>query len=159
MVKYKLVIERMLEKHIDRVHKIEEMVNTHPWNKISFYDCLKFKYYALVLRHGKKIIGFIILDTSIDEVHVLNFAVNPQEQHKGFGQMMLIYVLKEIKALGTKCIYLEVRKSNMLAQYLYKKFGFKQIGVRKDYYPKLPDQREDAVVLRLVYREKHETSL
>ena len=42
--------------------------------------------------------------------------------------------------------FLEVRRSNDPAVALYKKFGFKAVGTRKNYY-KTPTGREDALIM------------
>ena len=90
------------------------------------------------------IIGFFIFYNVMDEMHVLDITVARDMQSKGFGSLILDYVIKKYSALNIKYFFLEVRESNSAAIKLYKKFGFKVFLLRKGYYE---DNGEDALCM------------
>ncbi len=80
----------------------------------------------------------------LDEAHITLLAVHPHYQHQGLGQAMLLALMAEACDRGLERATLEVRASNVPALSLYKKFGFKIAGRRRDYYK---DTDEDALIL------------
>jgi ribosomal-protein-alanine N-acetyltransferase len=97
-----------------------------------------------VLLKNETILGYYIASTVVDESEIITIAVNPKFRRQNLGKFMLSNILKEAQEKRSKFIFLESRKSNTPALNLYKSFGFKEIGVRKNYY-----KNEDAVILRL----------
>ncbi len=85
-------------------------------------------------------VGYIGLRVDV-KAEIMNFAVFPREQKKGYGKALLTYALDYLKAHHVKTLSLEVRESNHVAQHLYTSFGFKKSHIRKNYY-----QNEDAIV-------------
>lgn len=79
-----------------------------------------------------------------DQAHINNLAVRPELRRRGLGSEMLEAVTKEAQALGAENLTLEVRRSNVAAQHLYERAGFREAGVRKNYYS---TPVEDALVL------------
>ena len=79
-----------------------------------------------------------------DQAHINNLAVRPELRGRGLGIQMLEAVMAEARRLGAESLALEVRRSNVAAQRLYKKAGFHEDGVRKSYYTQ---PVEDALVL------------
>ncbi len=76
-------------------------------------------------------LGFLTYQEILDEVHILNFGIKKTFQGKGFGKLFLKFFLYNV---NKKNIFLEVFKDNRKAINLYKKFNFKIIGVRKNFY-------------------------
>jgi len=72
--------------------------------------------------------------------------VHPDFRGMGIGERVLQFVIEEVKSRGARLITLEVRPSNTAAVSLYRKLGFKMLGIRKGYYTVPP---EDAIVLGL----------
>ena len=58
--------------------------------------------------------------------------------------MILVAMLDRAVELGAAVATLEVRVSNVVAQNLYRKYGFKQVGLRRRYYS---DSGEDALIM------------
>lgn len=79
-----------------------------------------------------------------DQAHINNLAVRPEFRGRGLGIQMLAAVVAEAERLGAGSIGLEVRRSNIAAQRLYKKAGFREHGIRKSYYTQ---PVEDALLL------------
>ncbi len=79
-----------------------------------------------------------------DEAHITNIAVREQHRGKGIGELLLMSMVELAKELNTRIVTLEVRISNIPAQNLYLKYGFKGVGLRKGYYT---DNKEDALIM------------
>jgi ribosomal-protein-alanine N-acetyltransferase len=88
----------------------------------------------------EKVVGYIGTEKVAGETHIINMAVHPDYRNKGIGKKLMA------KALNHKAIvYLEVRVSNTPAQKIYEHFGFKKVGIRKNYYR---DNGEDAIIMK-----------
>jgi ribosomal-protein-alanine acetyltransferase len=92
------------------------------------------------------IVGFIAFRRVIDEAELRNMAVDPAYQRQGVGRELLAIGCRRLLEQGVRHIYLEVRASNIPAQWLYYSAGFGLRSRRRDYYN---DPREDALVLSL----------
>ncbi|HAJ01547.1 MAG TPA: ribosomal-protein-alanine N-acetyltransferase, partial [Dehalococcoidia bacterium] len=79
-----------------------------------------------------------------EEAHITEIAVRETRRGNGIGELLLIGSLREAVKYGSKVMTLEARVSNFIAQRLYEKYGFKNVGTRKAYYS---DNREDAVIM------------
>ena len=91
-----------------------------------------------------KVIGFAGLWTIVDEGHITNIAVHPDYRGKGIGSKLVKSLIDNSKDWYINDLTLEVRYSNKIAQNLYKKYGFIEEGIRKNYYA---DNKEDAVIM------------
>ena len=141
----------MGEKDLERVLEIENLSFPTPWSRRIFLatleDQLSQGFIARSSEAGRDIIlGFILYQQVLDEVHILNIAIHPEFRRKGLASEMLAFVLQRVIRLEAKDVYLDVRASNKAAKKLYKKFGFTPIGLRKGYYREVG---EDAVVMWL----------
>lgn len=129
------------------VLEIERRAYEFPWTESIFKDCLKSGYSAWVLAaNDGRLAGYALMSMAVDEAHVLNLCVDPQQQRRGHGLKLLKHVMKIARAAQASIVLLEVRKSNKAALKLYESIGFARIGVRKGYYP-AAGGREDALVL------------
>jgi len=134
------------EKDIDKVLAIEEESNPVPWTIKNFKDCIEKGYYSLVLKENNKVIGFAILSVSTEESHLLNIGLTSLKRGRGLGRELLEKMIMAAEVMGSKKIFLEVRISNVIAIDLYKGSGFKEVGLRKEYY-RLKEGREDAILM------------
>ena len=91
-------------------------------------------------------IGHGVIQLILDEAHLLNITVRPQSQGQGYGLQLLEHLMAEAGRQGGRECFLEVRASNQSAYRLYERFGFNEIGRRRDYYP-AANGREDALVM------------
>lgn len=131
---------------IDNVHIIETLSFSTPWSKDAFYNELtqnKFAKY-IVIENGEQLVGYIGAWIVIDEVHITNIAILPEFRGQKLGEQLLGTMMEQSKRLGAKSMTLEVRVSNKVAQNLYKKLGFQNGAIRKNYYT---DNQEDALVM------------
>ncbi len=90
------------------------------------------------------IVGFSGIWMLADEAHLTNIAVRRQYRGKGLGEFLVIATIDLATQLKASFITLEVRASNLVAQNLYHKYGFVQMGIRRGYYL---DNREDAIIM------------
>ena len=90
------------------------------------------------------IVGFSGIWMIADEAHLTNIAVRRQYQGKRLGELLILATIDLAAELKASFMTLEVRASNLIAQSLYHKYGFTQMGIRHGYYL---DNREDAVIM------------
>lgn len=139
-------IRLMEERDLDAIMEVETQCFTLPWSREAFYNELhqnRFAHY-LVLEEDGKVIGYCGAWLVVDEAHITNIAVLPAYQGKGFGEVLLSSMIAECKERAIERMTLEVRASNHVAQGLYKKLGFTEGAIRKNYYS---DNQEDAIVM------------
>jgi [ribosomal protein S18]-alanine N-acetyltransferase len=90
------------------------------------------------------IIGFAGLWLMVDEAHVTTIATHPDHRRLGLGEFLLASLIDIAYTIGAKWVTLEVRVSNYPAQNLYRKYGFREAGLRHRYYS---DNQEDALIM------------
>lgn len=139
----------MVAGDVDDVFAVETEVYPHPWSRGNFVDSLASGYSGWTLRddHGA-LVGYFLLMAAVDEAHLLNVAVAAPRQRQGVGLFLLDKIVACARGLSMESILLEVRPSNLRALKVYEKYGFTEIGRRKNYYPAHNGQREDAIVMR-----------
>lgn len=92
----------------------------------------------------KKLFGFAGFKRTLDTADIMNIVVKKSFRNKGIGKKLLDFLIKEAKKQNIKNIFLEVNKNNFPALKLYKNFGFKEIGIRKNYY-----QNSDGINMKI----------
>lgn len=141
-----LDFQPMTAADLDYVVAVEQRSYPFPWTYGVFVDSLAAGYRAWVGREKGSIIAYALMMTVLDEVHLLNITVAPERQGRGLGRALLSHLIADVRALGSKIMYLEVRPSNINALEMYRRFGFIVIGERRGYYP-AANGREDAIVM------------
>ena len=101
-----------------------------------------------MLSEAQDLVGHGIASVAAGESHLLNLCVRRDQQGRGYGRHLLRHLLAAIAARGAGVVFLEVRPTNWSANALYESVGFREIGIRKDYYPAAIGH-EDARVLAL----------
>ena len=147
-----LDIRPIQENDFPSVLKIEQASYRFPWSERLFLDCVAAGYHCRVLLKEGDVAGYCIVAHAAEEVHVLNICVGPEYRREGCARLLIKNEISIGAESGAKEIYLEVRVSNLGAIDLYKGLGFKNVGVRKDYYP-TGSGREDAYVFRLLLED------
>jgi [ribosomal protein S18]-alanine N-acetyltransferase len=141
-----LEIGRMRRRHLKGVMAIERQVYPRPWSPnlfLSEMSELRNRTY-LVARMNKEVVGYGGIMCYGDEAHVTTIAVDPEEHRRKIGTRLLFELMQEALRMGARAVSLEVRVSNWGAQRLYSRFGFRPVGIRKNYYQ---ETGEDAVVM------------
>jgi ribosomal-protein-alanine N-acetyltransferase len=147
-------LQVMTEPWLDEVCRIEKRAYTHPWSRGNFSDSLRAGYHAQVLTQGQTLLGYHVLMLGAGEAHLLNITVEPEEQGRGLARQMLGELVRWSRAQGAQSLWLEVRVSNDRARQIYERYGFKSVGLRRNYYPLAPFKREDALIMSLPLTEE-----
>ncbi|MGH7935064.1 MAG: ribosomal protein S18-alanine N-acetyltransferase [Candidatus Binataceae bacterium] len=137
-------------RDLPRIMEIERLAFDHPWSLDSFIRELSLPFSRLVVASSGKIeceflTGYLCRWMVADECHILNIAVHPKMRRSGVGFDLISDAIAEAKANETQIVTLEVRRSNLPARGLYRKFHFEERRLRHNYY----GPGEDAIVMEL----------
>ncbi len=136
----------MKRRHLRGVMAIERQVYPRPWSPNLFLSEMaetRNRCY-LVARIDREVVGYGGLIGYGEEAHVTNIAVDPLHHRQKIGTRLLHDLIQNAILLGADAVSLEVRVSNWGAQRLYGRFGFRPVGVRKNYYQEI---NEDALIM------------
>lgn len=145
----KIVIRNMEEKDLMRVLEIERASFSKPWTYLDFADSLNAPNIYMVATVDEEVAGYCGLWGVAGEGQINNVAVADEFRNQGIAYAMLISLIEVGKLQGLAEYTLEVRISNLPAISVYRKLGFVEEGIRKNYYEK---PAEDALIMWL--REK-----
>ena len=145
----RLTRRAMTVQDLDAVVALEQRAYSHPWSRGNFTDSLAAGYLAELWWQGDDLLGYFVAMAGVDELHLLNITVAPDQQGRGHGRTMMAALQQHALARAAATLWLEVRESNHRARALYRRLGFTEVGLRRGYYPAVP-RREDAVVMSLV---------
>ncbi|MCI9070933.1 ribosomal protein S18-alanine N-acetyltransferase [Clostridium sp.] len=137
----------MKDVHINGVYNLSKECFAIPWTLDSITNELNnpsAKYIIAENLETNEVIGFVGVWIIAGEGDITNIAVNPKYRKHGVASNLLLNLLDICKSLNCNDITLEVRESNIPAQNLYKKFDFKEEGIRKGYYS---DNGENAIIM------------
>ncbi|MDO4345020.1 MAG: ribosomal protein S18-alanine N-acetyltransferase [Eubacteriales bacterium] len=138
-------IRRMRPEDLEQVERIEADTFSQPWTRAGFLSSLEAdSTIYLTVWEKSEIVGYCGLMKVLEEGDITNVAVKREFRGRGIGRMMLENLLKLAGEQGVREFTLEVRKSNAAAIALYKKLGFQDCGLRKNFYEK---PVEDAVIM------------
>ena len=130
-----MTFREMLVEDLDQVMDIEEALFSVPWTREGFLTYLMKKdTMFFVVEEKDQILGYCSMMTVLDEGDILNVAVKKDRQKEGIGQFLVDSVLRIAGMQGIKLVHLEVREGNGAARRLYERLGFKEDGLRKNYY-------------------------
>ncbi|MEY3950853.1 MAG: ribosomal-protein-alanine N-acetyltransferase [Pseudomonadota bacterium] len=145
----------MAVRDLDEVIEVESLSHQSTWTKGNFVDSLNAGYWAYCLRRlaeddddPDELIAYCVLLPSVNELELLNITVHPDYRKKGYAHKILEIMEDLALSRSMESIFLEVRYGNQPAKNLYQKFGFEQVGLRKDYYPLISGGREDAIIMK-----------
>lgn len=130
---------------VDAVSEVEEKSFSHPWSRASFVrevqenKCARY----VVLREDGVAVAYAGVWFVLDEGHITNIAVRPDKRGLGYGEKVTRAMMQLAADSGMSWMTLECRRSNAVAQNLYHKLGFIDVGYRKRYY----DNSEDALIM------------
>lgn len=132
------------------VLEIERRAFPQPWSRAFFEKELATPFARLVVATDvsepqPRVVGYTCRWRITDEVHLLNVAVHHGRRGRGVGRLLVEAVVSEARAAQARTMFLEVRAGNVAARRLYRRLGFRDLGVRRGYYG--PGQ--DAIVMEL----------
>jgi [ribosomal protein S18]-alanine N-acetyltransferase len=136
---------------VGRVHEIDVLSFSLPWPEKSFRFELTENpsTLALVAEIQPESASALLIGTSVvwiilDEAHIATIAIHPDYRGRGYGKRLLAETLRRSIQRGAQLATLEVRASNLVAQQMYREFGFTIVGRRLHYYR---DNDEDAILM------------
>jgi ribosomal-protein-alanine N-acetyltransferase len=136
----------MRRRHLRQVLRIESQVYPRPWSAALFLQEMtrKTDRVYLVARWDAQVIGYGGVMLAPPEAHITTIAVDPAWHRNHVGTKLMLGLIDSATAKGARSVSLEVRKSNLGAQQMYERFGFRPVGVRRGYYI---ETGEDAIVM------------
>ncbi len=135
-------------RDLPRIIEIEQLAFPSPWTLASFQRELTLPFSRIMLalpEPSDQIVGFLCRWLIADECHILNIAVHPESRRLGIGGILMTEAINEAKSAGASVVTLEVRRSNLPARQLYRKFEFEERRLRRHYY----GPGEDAIIMEL----------
>jgi ribosomal-protein-alanine N-acetyltransferase len=144
-----VIVATMDRADIDAVMEIERLSFRSPWSREAISEELDRSWARVdVVRDttGGEIVAFANYWLVADELHILNIATHPQLRRLGHATRLLAHMIDVARAVPCRLVTLEVRRSNTAAQRLYRRFAFRAVGVRPNYYA---EDQEDAIVMLL----------
>ncbi|MGH7707891.1 MAG: ribosomal protein S18-alanine N-acetyltransferase [Vulcanimicrobiaceae bacterium] len=147
-----LAISRMTAADLRAVLRIELLSFSTQWPSSAFAseisDNKLARYYVgrmPDLRTGAdEIVAYGGIWVVLEDSHVTTIAVHPSRRGQRLGERLFVHLLREAIIGGASWMTLEVRRTNTVAQNLYKKYGFTVVSTRRAYYS---DNGEDAYVM------------
>jgi ribosomal-protein-alanine N-acetyltransferase len=136
----------MTADDLSAVLAIENDIYEFPWTRGNFRDSLESGYSCWLYRDGADLVGYAVVMLALDEAHLLNLSIARATQRRGYGRQLLEEVSAVARGHGARSMFLEVRPTNLAGRELYARSGFRQVGLRRSYYP-AHGGREDALVL------------
>ncbi len=145
-----LKIRAATNQDLAAIFEIERLAFTHPWSLDSFVRELSLPFsltlVATLDRPGEPALaGYLCRWLVADECHILNVAVHPERRRQGIAERLMAAAIAEAIAKKATIVTLEVRRTNLAARGLYRKFGFEERRLRRNYY----GPGEDAIVMEL----------
>lgn len=139
-----IIISKMQDEDIEEALLTEQSHNIHILSKNILKEDIKNKNYNYLVakNNNGKIIGYIGISYVLDSADIISIVVHKDYTQKGIATLLLQEIFAFAKENNIQKIMLEVRRSNIPAQKLYEKHGFKQIAIRNNYY----DNTEDALI-------------
>ena len=141
-----VLVRPMTPEDLDGVMVVEKDSFSAPWSRSAFEEELSQNNLAryLVAVAGDVIVGYAGTWLVINEAHVTNVAVGGIYRREGIGRLLMEKLMDLARNNHMESMTLEVRVSNAAARNLYRKLGFVEAGMRKNYYT---ETKEDALIL------------
>ena len=147
--------EAMTPAWLPAVLRVEQSAYEQPWSETNFTDSLRAGYQAQLLTGGRapqaELLAYFVAMKGVDEVHLLNITVAPAFQRQGWAHVMLDALGLWARGQDAQWLWLEVRVGNLRARSVYESHGFREVGMRRNYYPANAShpRGEDAIVMSL----------
>ncbi len=138
--------------HLEELERLERICFSRPWSKRMLGEELENQCAAFLVAEDENgtVLGYAGLLVMLDEGYITNVAVFPEYRRLGVAAKIIEVYMNFAAANNLAFLTLEVRPSNEAAIALYRRFGFEEVGRRKNYYD-LP--KEDALILTRYFKE------
>ncbi|MBC7005753.1 ribosomal protein S18-alanine N-acetyltransferase [Photobacterium sp. BZF1] len=132
--------------HLDDVWRIEQAAHAFPWAESLIRKEPNKWALNCGLEINDQLVGYCFGQLVAGEATLLNIAIDPACQGKGYGKILLEGFIELVGQQKGEEVWLEVRASNTRAYQLYESLGFNEINRREGYYP-AENGREDALIM------------
>lgn len=141
------------KEHLDYILRIEKECFSLPWTREQLEKQLDEDRYVFLAAEDETgaAVGYVGLMYVLDEGYISNVAVTPTRRREGIADMLLSELYEKAREKKLSFLTLEARLGNTAAQSLYKKHGYTQVGLRRNFYDK---PREDAVLMTCYLNEE-----
>ena len=142
----------MTSAHLDQVAEIEKLCFSDPWSRRMLSEHLENECAATLVATTPSgtILGYAGLLVILDEGYITNVAVLPEYRRQGIAGELLGVFRRFAEGNKLAFLTLEVRESNAAARALYAKYGYNEVGVRKNYYD---HPKENAIIMTLEFEQ------
>lgn len=146
-----MIVRSMNINDLEEIVNIEKDLYKSPWNEKQFkYELEENEFsYIFVLENEGVIVGYYGFWVMFEDCDITKVSIRKEFQGMKLSNILMTDCFERVKALGCTKINLEVRTTNERAINLYKKYGFQDVIIRKNYYGK----NEDALILSKVLEE------
>ena len=142
----------MTSAHLDQVAEMEKLCFSDPWSRRMLSEHLENECAAtlVAITPDGTILGYAGLLVILDEGYITNVAVLPEYRRQGIAGELLGVFRRFAEGNKLAFLTLEVRESNAAARALYAKYGYTEVGVRKNYYD---HPKENAILMTLEFAQ------
>ena len=134
-----------LPEQVPEIARMERQIFSDPWTEAMLVSQLTGEGHVfLTAEENGEVLGYISAMYVLDEGYVGNVAVREDCRCRGVGQALVETMTARGRELALSFLTLEVRESNFSARRLYARCGYKDVGLRKNYYEK---PRENALIM------------
>ena len=132
----KIVIRAARAEDVPQIMEIERASYSMPWTDTTFRGLIDRSDADVLVaaEAGGKVVGYAACWVVVDQAELGNIAVAPDWRRLGVGARLLQAVIEHARKRGVRELFLEVRVSNDVAQRLYQRHGFREVGRRRNYY-------------------------
>lgn len=138
-------LRRAIPDDVPKIHSLELASFSDPWSERDIFGTVCSEGgICFVAIEDDELIGYVLGRLIAPEGEIYRIAVREDKRKRGIGYRLLSYMMKTEKGRGLETVFLEVRSKNQAAHSLYLAYGFREIGVRKNYYQNPTD---DAIIM------------
>jgi len=138
-------IRWMIRADLPAVLRIEEASFDDPWQEDDFIRLLRQRNrIGMVVDRDDEVAGYAVYGLHKTRLHLLNLAIHPGHRMAGVGRALIERI--KSKLFWQRRIVLEVRETNLAAQFFFKRLGFRAVAVLHDFYEQ--PLKEDAYLMQ-----------
>lgn len=132
-----ILISPMISTDFEEIKDILQTDFDDLWNPEVLKEELysdNSKYIVAKSKNNNSIVGFAGIKIIMNEAELMNIVTRKNARNQGIAKSMIEFLISMCKDNNIKTLNLEVNTSNTIAINLYKKYNFKEVGLRKKYY-------------------------
>ena len=125
----------MLPTDTEAIRELECDIFSDAWSEKNIKDSIESKFdYCMVIEEDYRVLAYIIFRVNMDEAELFRIATDKNSRNSGSAHELMNFMISNLRTMKVKKVFLEVRSKNTVAIRLYENYGFKKIGIRREYY-------------------------